>query len=71
MCLAVPAKIIELTNCEMAIVESDGVLKEISVVMIENPTVGDFVIVHVGFALNKIDMDEAFKTFELIEQIRI
>ena len=69
MCLAVPAKIIELKNGAMAIVESEGVIKEISVIMIKNPTIGDFVIVHVGFALNKIDEDEAFRTFELIEQV--
>lgn len=70
MCLAVPAKIIELKNGEMAVVESEGVIKEISVSLIENPTIGDFVIVHVGYALHKIDMNEAFKTFELIEQVK-
>lgn len=70
MCLAIPAKIIEIKNGNIAIVESDGVLKEISVAMIENPIVGDYVIIHVGFALNRIDLDEALKTIDLIDQMR-
>jgi hydrogenase expression/formation protein HypC len=69
MCLAIPAKIIELKNENMALVESEGVVKEISLAMIENPLVGDYVIVHVGFAINKIDEDEAMKTLDLINEI--
>lgn len=70
MCLAVPAKIIEIKKNNMALVESEGVIKEISLAMIENPVLGDYVIVHVGFALNKIDQDEALKTLDLIQEIR-
>lgn len=69
MCLAVPAKIIEIKEGQMATVESEGVMKDISISMIENPAIGDYVIVHVGYALNKIDEDEAKKTFDLIEQL--
>jgi hydrogenase expression/formation protein HypC len=69
MCLAIPAKIIEIKSGNMALVESEGVIKEISLAMIENPLVGDYVIIHVGFALNKIDEDEALKTIELINEI--
>lgn len=69
MCLGVPAKILELKDSQIATVESEGVIKDISVAMIENPMIGDYVIVHVGFALNKIDEEEAQKTFALIEEM--
>jgi hydrogenase expression/formation protein HypC len=69
MCLAVPAKIIEIKDGNMALVESEGVIKEVSLAMIEGPEIGDYVIVHVGFAINKIDQDEALKTLDLIEEI--
>jgi hydrogenase expression/formation protein HypC len=69
MCLAIPAKIIEMRNGSMALVEFDGVIKEISLAMIENPAIGDYVIIHVGFAISKIDQDEALKTLDLIDQI--
>lgn len=69
MCLAIPAKIIEIKNGSMALVEFEGVIKEISLAMIESPLIGDYVIVHVGFAISKIDYEEAQKTLELIDQI--
>lgn len=71
MCLAVPAKIIELKENGIAVVESSGIKKDVSISLIENPQVGDFVIVHVGYAINKIDEEEALKTFDLIDNIGI
>ena len=71
MCLAVPAQIIELLENEQALVESGGVRKVISVSMIEAPKVDDFVIVHVGHALNKIDASEAQKTIDLIKELNL
>jgi hydrogenase expression/formation protein HypC len=69
MCLAIPAKIIEIKDDHMALVESEGVIKEISIAMIDNAMIGDYVIVHVGFAINKIDEEEALKTFDLINEM--
>jgi hydrogenase expression/formation protein HypC len=69
MCLAIPAKIIEIKTGNMALVESEGVIKEISLAMIEHPEIGEYVIIHVGFALNRIDQEEALKTLDLIEEI--
>lgn len=71
MCLAVPAKIIEIKENGIAVVESSGIKKDVSISLIENPQVGDFVIVHVGYAINKIDEEEALKTFDLIDNIGI
>ena len=59
MCLAIPAEVTKLLPDEMAIVSIDGVSKEISVALIEDLAVGDYVIIHVGYALTKIDPEEA------------
>ena len=62
MCLAIPARIEELTSPGNAIVNLGGVRKEISLALVENTIVGDYVIVHVGYALQKLDEDEAERT---------
>ncbi len=69
MCLAIPAEVTELLPHDMARVSFDGVGKVISVALIENLTIGDYVVVHVGYALNKIDADEARRTLELLAEI--
>lgn len=57
MCLAVPAKIVGL-NGETATISVDGVLREVNVSLIEEPRLGDHVLVHAGFAIHKWDTDE-------------
>ncbi|MGQ2182288.1 HypC/HybG/HupF family hydrogenase formation chaperone [Bradyrhizobium barranii] len=69
MCLAIPGEVTKLLPDEMAIVSIDGVSKEISVALIENLAVGDYVIIHVGFALTKIDPEEAMRTLELLREL--
>ena len=69
MCLAIPAEITRLLPDQMAIVSIDGVSKEISVALIEDPVVGDYVILHVGYALAKIDPEEARQTLELLREL--
>lgn len=69
MCLAIPAEVTKLLPDEMAVVSIDGVSKEISVALIENLAVGDYVIIHVGYALTKIDAQEAQRTLELLREI--
>ena len=65
MCLAVPAQVIELRPDEVALVDLGGVRKEISLALVDGVAVGDYVIVHVGFALQKLDREEAARTLEL------
>jgi hydrogenase expression/formation protein HypC len=65
MCLAVPAQVIELRSAEAALVDLGGVRKEISLALVDDVAVGDYVIVHVGFALQKLDREEAERTLEL------
>ncbi|RXH22239.1 MULTISPECIES: HypC/HybG/HupF family hydrogenase formation chaperone [Bradyrhizobium] len=71
MCLAIPAEVTKLLPDEMAIVSIDGVSKEISVALIENLAVGDYVIIHVGYALTKIDPEEARRTLELLRELSV
>jgi len=65
MCLAVPAQVIELRAGETALVDLGGVRKEISLALVDDVAAGDYVIVHVGFALQKLDREEAARTLEL------
>ena len=69
MCLAIPARVVELGADDCAVVDLAGVRKEISLALVDNVAVGDYVIVHVGFALNKLDIDEADRTLALFAQI--
>ena len=69
MCLAIPAEVTAILPDDMAIVSIDGVSKEVSVALIEDLAVGDYVIIHVGYALAKIDPDEAMRTLELMRQL--
>ncbi len=65
MCLALPARVVELRSDDLAMIDLGGVRKEISLALVENVAVGDYVIVHVGYALQKLDPAEAEKTLEL------
>lgn len=63
MCLAVPSKVIEI-NDMVARVDVDGVVRETSIMLLEDVNIGDYIIVHAGFAINKIDEAAALKTLE-------
>jgi hydrogenase expression/formation protein HypC len=69
MCLAVPARVDRLLEGEMAVVDLSGVQMEISLALLDEVEVGDYVIVHVGYALSRIDAEEAEKTLELFAEI--
>ena len=68
MCLAIPARVAEITADDQAIVDLGGVRKEISLALVEGVQVGDYVIVHVGYALTRLDPDEAEKTLTLMAE---
>lgn len=65
MCLALPVKVIELGTGDTAIVDLGGVRKEISLALLDDVNIGDYVILHVGYALSKLDPEEAAKTLAL------
>lgn len=69
MCLAIPARIEQLTGPGMAIVNLGGVRKEISLALVEDVAAGDYVIVHVGYALQKLDQEEAQHTLAMFAEM--
>lgn len=69
MCLAIPARVAEIQENDLAMVELGGVLKQISLAMVDDVAVGDYVIVHVGYAINRLDPEEAAKTLALFAEI--
>ena len=68
MCLALPARVVELTGPETARIELGGVRKEISIALVDDVAVGDYLIVHAGYALTRLDPDEAQKTLALFAE---
>ncbi len=69
MCLAIPAEITEIKG-EMATVRVGGALRKASLLLLpEEPKVGDFVIVHAGFALHRVDPDEARESLRLLREL--
>ena len=67
MCLALPAEIIEIHG-DMGTVNLGGIHKEISLSLVEDAAVGDFVLIHVGYALNRISPEEAERTLRLFAE---
>ena len=70
MCLAIPARVVALSDGDDAVVEMGGVRKSISLALVEGVGVGDWVIVHVGYALNRLDPEEAERTLALFAEVQ-
>jgi hydrogenase expression/formation protein HypC len=68
MCLAIPAQVVSVEG-KTATVDFGGVTRSISIVLIENVKKGDYVIVHTGYAIQKMDPEEAEKTLELWREV--
>ncbi len=73
MCLAVPGKIVNIKGedplSRVGVIDFSGILKEINLAYVPEAKIGDFVIVHAGFAISQVDEDEAQKVFEYIKEI--
>lgn len=69
MCLAIPAKLVELLADEQAIVNLGGIRKQVSIALVPGVAVGDYVIVHVGHAIGRIDPEEAERTLALFGEM--
>ncbi len=66
MCLAIPARVVQIGDGDKAIVDLGGVRKDVSLALVDDVAVGDYVIVHVGYALTRLDPEEAEKTLALM-----
>ena len=74
MCLSIPGKLVEITSqlddtFRMGKVSFDGVLKEVSLTLVPEAKVDDYVMVHVGAAISIVDEEEANKTFDILKQL--
>ncbi|MBI5782547.1 MAG: HypC/HybG/HupF family hydrogenase formation chaperone [Gammaproteobacteria bacterium] len=69
MCLAIPAKVVQKLDNDRAVVEIGGVHNTISLMLVDDVAVGDYVIVHVGFAITRLNAEEAEKTLKLFDEI--
>ena len=68
MCLAVPARITALLENDMAKAEVGGIVKDVNLMLVDDVAVGDYVIVHVGFALSRLEPEEAAETLALFAE---
>jgi hydrogenase expression/formation protein HypC len=74
MCLAVPGKILDteqIGESRLARVQFGGITRQAYLDLVPEAQVGDYVMVHVGFAISRVDAEEAQRTFELLEQMGI
>ena len=67
MCLAIPSKIIAIDD-HIATIDVDGVQRKASLLLIEDPRIGDYVIVHAGFAIHKIDEKAAMESLKILRE---
>ena len=69
MCLAIPMKILKIEG-DRAIVSSGGIQRIIGINFLKGPKIGDYVIVHAGFAIEKLDTVKAEETLKLLKEIQ-
>ena len=70
MCLAIPAKVIKIVSDEIILVDFGGVQREVkSTLLDEKIELDDYVLVHIGFAMSKIDEEEALETLRILAEI--
>ena len=65
MCLAIPVRVVELVGDDDGVVDLDGIRKQVSLALVDGVAVGDYVILHVGYALTRLDPEEAARTLAM------
>jgi len=71
MCLSIPSKVVELKEDNIAVVDTMGVMREVSLDLMKPDEValGDYVLIHIGFVINKIDEEDALSSIEVFREI--
>lgn len=69
MCLAIPARVVEVRPDSKAIIDLGGVRKEVSTALIDSVVLDDYLIIHVGYAIGKVDPEEAQRTLEMFGEL--
>jgi hydrogenase expression/formation protein HypC len=67
MCLAIPSKIVEIKD-GLGIIDVGGVIRKVSLLLLEDPQVGEYVIVHAGFAIHKVDEIAAMESLQILRE---
>lgn len=70
MCLAIPALVVERLDADDAIIDAGGIEKRVSLALVPEAAVGDYVIVHAGYAISQLDPEEALRTLTLFAEIQ-
>jgi hydrogenase expression/formation protein HypC len=70
MCLAIPARVVERVQGDDAIIDAGGVEKRVSLALVPEAAVGDYVVVHAGYAISCLDPEEAERTLALFAQLQ-
>ena len=70
MCLAIPALVVRRLEAEDAIIDAGGIEKRVSLALVPEAAVGDYVIVHAGYAISHLDPEEALRTLALFAQMQ-
>ena len=70
MCLSIPSKIVEIDEANMATVDTMGIKRKVSLdLMADSVEIGDYVLIHIGFAMNKIDEEDALASLAVYREI--
>ena len=69
MCLAIPALVLERLSAEDALIDAGGVAKRVSLAFVAEAAAGDYVIVHAGYAISRLDAEEALRTLALFAEL--
>jgi hydrogenase expression/formation protein HypC len=70
MCLAIPALLVRRIEAEEALIDAGGVEKRVSLALVPEAAVGDYVIVHAGYAISRVDPEEALRTLALFAEMQ-
>lgn len=68
MCLAIPARVVSIEADDIATVTLEGIRKPVSTALLDDVSVGDYVLIHVGYALHKLSEEEADRTLKLMAE---
>lgn len=68
MCLALPARVVSLEAGNLAVVALEGVRKRISIALVDDVSIGDYLLIHVGYALHKVSVEEAERTLAMMAE---
>lgn len=70
MCLAIPARVVERLQADDAVIDAGGVQKRVSLALVPEAAAGDYVVVHAGYAISRLDPEEALRTLALFADMQ-